>query len=612
MDRVTAVAISIAIALACVAGAMVFSGDQSIAPEPIKEYKITYELDDGTLSDNAPTTFVPGEELTIPYPTKPEVIFQGWYLDENLEHFFKGDTSDLTGDIVLYAKWGEDLAGHSVTFIKSGYLDKSMDSYDVSGSLTCTYLYYNSDKESYFIRNDDTTTYDYKYIQQKYTKEESTTYWSKNVGREAVEEWTETIETINGPVLCNAVKFVYDTGMTETLWMDANGWITYKIEDYYYTEGFFYDTEYSVVYTMVSESVEEIKADCNINVFEGRGISVKGNDGPYKLGSSVTLTASTESGIKFSGWYDENFNLLSSKTSYNMIVGGDITIYALNDDATDATITSDIELDLNNQLDLSDATFTISNIESDKILTSDDGKFTFEDGGIYEIWSTESDGRNGYFVVMVKGDVYREFKWTFDNYTYMLSLEIDYEDYLYAKDLYSVKERRTNSSNNYAHDKTFVTYSYTDDVMAPYMEELVNKMIDALKSRYSNISEKTLLNYVLKFSQSFEYQSDEEYMGYEEYWKFPLETLYDQGGDCEDTSILLCAIAHQCREKLNMSYNTAMLLLPEHMAGAIKLSGSTKWSYAETTSDTYDLGSIPSKVKKYVNDSRYYTVVEVA
>lgn len=612
MDRITAVAISIAIALACVAGAMVFTGDQSIAPEPIKEYKITYELDDGTISENAPTTFVPGDELVIPNPTKTELIFEGWYLDAELTQFFNGDTKDLTGNITLFAKWGLELAGHSITFVKSGYYDRGMNSYDISGSLTCTYLYYSDEMQSYFIRNDDTTTYNYKYIQQTYTETESTTYWSSETEREAVDKGTETIDTIYGPKLCQVIMYIYDNGMTETQWTEVDGWITYKIESYYKATGFFYNVEYSVVYTLTSESVEEIKSDCNISVFEGYGVTVTGNDGPYKLGSSVILTASTEDGIKFSGWYDENFNLLSTNASYKMVVGGDITIYALNNASTDATMTSDVKLDLNGELNLSGATFTITNIDTDETFTSEDGKFTFADGGIYEIWGSEPDGRNGYFVVKVTGDVTRTFAWTYNNAKYTISLEIDYDDYLYAKNLYSVKERQQSSSNNHARDKTFVTLSYTDEVMAPYMEELVDKMIEALKSRYSNISEDTLLNYILKFTQYIEYQADEEYMGYEEYWKFPLETLYDQGGDCEDTSILFCAIAHQCREKLNMSYGTSMLLLPGHMAGAVKLSGNSSWSYAETTSTGYKLGEIPSTMKTYVNNSRYCTIVEVA
>jgi len=143
------------------------------------------------------------------------------------------------------------------------------------------------------------------------------------------------------------------------------------------------------------------------------------------------------------------------------------------------------------------------------------------------------------------------------------------------------------------------------------MEELVDKMLAALKEKHPSITEDMLLNYILRFTQLIEYQSDEEYMGYTEYWKFPLETLYDQGGDCEDTSILFCAIAHQCREKVNMNYKTAVLLLPSHMAGAIKLTGSNTWSYCETTSTSYEVGDIPSEMKGYTTDQRYYTLLEI-
>ena len=124
----------------------------------------------------------------------------------------------------------------------------------------------------------------------------------------------------------------------------------------------------------------------------------------------------------------------------------------------------------------------------------------------------------------------------------------------------------------------------------------MDKMLSALKEKHPTITEEMLLNYILKFTQYIEYQSDEEYMGYTEYWKLPIETLYDQGGDCEDTSILFCAISHQCREKLNMNYKTGILLLPGHMAGWIKLTADSKWKYCETTTKDYDVGEVPTSM----------------
>ena len=609
MDRVATVAIVLAVALACVAGAIAFTSDESIVPEPTKEYKITYDLDDGTIPDDAPKTYTPGKELDIPYPTKDEVIFSGWYLDSAFSQFFDGNTKDLIGDITLYAKWGNDLSGHAITFVKSGYYERGMNSYDIGGSLTCTYLYYDPEKESYYIRNDDVTKYTYKYIQQSYTEEDSSAYWSSEIERKYEDLGTETIDTVYGPKECQVTKYYYDSGMTETQWTEVDGWITYKIHSHQEVIGLLYKLEYNVTYTLESETVTEVESDCELTVLEGYGINVTGNAGPYKPGTSVTLTATAEPGVKFGGWYDENKNLLSKEKTYRLVIGGSMSIYALNDNGTDMSLASDTDLNLDDLLKISGGTFQITNIDTNETFTSEDGKFNFADGGMYEIIA-ESEAGNGYFVVKVTGDVDRTFTWTYNKAKYTVTLGIDYDDYRYAKGLYSVNQRCQTS--DHIRDKTFVTYSYKDEVMAPYMEELVDKMIAALKERHSSISESDLLNYILAFTQYIEYQSDEEYMGTSEYWKFPLETLFDEGGDCEDTSILFCAIAHQCREKMNMEYRTAMLLLPGHMAGAAMLKDKTAWSYAETTATDYKLGDIPPSMKTYVNNSRYYTVVEVA
>ncbi|MBO5547730.1 MAG: hypothetical protein J5920_03105, partial [Candidatus Methanomethylophilaceae archaeon] len=62
---------------------------------------------------------------------------------------------------------------------------------------------------------------------------------------------------------------------------------------------------------------------------------------------------------------------------------------------------------------------------------------------------------------------------------------------------------------------------------------------------------------------------------------------------------------------VNLNYKTALLLLPSHMAGVVKQTGSTEWSYCETTSTDYKLGEIPSGMKSYTSDKRYYTLVEI-
>ena len=72
-------------------------------PTP-KTYTITYSLSGGQLTNQAPTTFTVGQELTLITPTKAGYEFSGWYLDENLSTAFNPNNLPLL-NINLYAKW---------------------------------------------------------------------------------------------------------------------------------------------------------------------------------------------------------------------------------------------------------------------------------------------------------------------------------------------------------------------------------------------------------------------------------------------------------------------------------------------------------------------------
>ncbi len=68
-------------------------------------YTITYELNGGTQAINQVTTYTTNNNQAILSPTKTDYIFGGWYLQSN----FSGDdirnTSQITGDVILYANW---------------------------------------------------------------------------------------------------------------------------------------------------------------------------------------------------------------------------------------------------------------------------------------------------------------------------------------------------------------------------------------------------------------------------------------------------------------------------------------------------------------------------
>jgi hypothetical protein len=112
--------------------------------------------------------------------------------------------------------------------------------------------------------------------------------------------------------------------------------------------------------------------------------------------------------------------------------------------------------------------------------------------------------------------------------------------------------------------------------------------------RYSR--SETILN-LLAFIQAFAYAPDNVSTGYDEYPKYPVETLVEQEGDCEDTSILTVALLNE------MGVPAVLLSFPGHMAvgvswdeplslPAIRYQG-VSYSYVDTTVPGSSPGEIP-------------------
>jgi len=127
-----------------------------------------------------------------------------------------------------------------------------------------------------------------------------------------------------------------------------------------------------------------------------------------------------------------------------------------------------------------------------------------------------------------------------------------------------------------------------------YFEEV------AWKERFSN-EEK--LNFVIAFIQDLPYKLDTLTALYDEYPRYPVETLFDHGGDCEDACILAATLLSE------MGYDVALLDLVDayHMALGINLSlehgafyqhsDGRKYFYLETTGGRWEIGNVPSEYR---------------
>lgn len=142
-------------------------------------------------------------------------------------------------------------------------------------------------------------------------------------------------------------------------------------------------------------------------------------------------------------------------------------------------------------------------------------------------------------------------------------------------------------------------YGFCTTTKDAYVQILAQKLNDTTNQLGYNSYDQ--VSFVLAFVQSLPYTSDSVTTGHDEYPRFPIETLVDDGGDCEDTSILFATLT------LIMSYGTVYINPPDHYAVGIlgnNLHG-TYWTYptgsnktyyyCETTGDNFKIGQLPEE-----------------
>jgi len=175
----------------------------------------------------------------------------------------------------------------------------------------------------------------------------------------------------------------------------------------------------------------------------------------------------------------------------------------------------------------------------------------------------------------------KNYTWVFKSRTWSLSLSIPDSLYDYYKSL-----ERT-QTDDYS---IYVTHPYDD----AYISTIIEKFNEiAITNR---LSEADKVNLVISFVQSLPYTYDNVSKGFDEYPRYPVETLVDMEGDCEDTSILAAALLDA------MNYDVILINPPGHMAVGVNIPGTygTYWSYndeeyfyLETTEEGWEIGELP-------------------
>lgn len=105
---------------------------------------------------------------------------------------------------------------------------------------------------------------------------------------------------------------------------------------------------------------------------------------------------------------------------------------------------------------------------------------------------------------------------------------------------------------------------------------------------------------VLGFAQSVPYSLDIDSTGEDEYWRYPIETMVDQTGDCEDLSILAAAVlrelGHEVLPLVTHNHAAIGISAPIGLPGTFIEYDGHRYYYCETTADGFRIGQLPPDV----------------
>lgn len=171
----------------------------------------------------------------------------------------------------------------------------------------------------------------------------------------------------------------------------------------------------------------------------------------------------------------------------------------------------------------------------------------------------------------------RNYQWAYRSRMYQLELEMSQADYIHYKAM--------PRGYSYAH--------YTRDIdKHEVLKPTATKLWQLAKQQGLNDWEG--INFIIAFVQQLSYQ--QEVTCEMEWAKYPIETLVERGGDCEDTAILLAALLKK------LGFGTILLNPPGHMAVGVACNNCTgshikydglQYYYIETTYPGWEVGDIP-------------------
>ena len=183
----------------------------------------------------------------------------------------------------------------------------------------------------------------------------------------------------------------------------------------------------------------------------------------------------------------------------------------------------------------------------------------------------------------IPGTLDKEYIWQFENQKYTVLMAIDEQWYNQVRN--QKQKRRCDNEH-------FPPMVYKG---AETLKKLINEFNLVIPRTWSKEKK---VNFVLAFVHAIHYKKDKT-TGYDEFYKYPTETLVEGIGDCEDSSILFAAILS------GLGFKSALISPPGHLAVGVKgdfrgvylldLDTNEKYYYCETTDKGWKLGMMPKR-----------------
>ena len=559
--RTAAIVIAICVAVG-VASVCLFS--MGLLNGPDEEYSISYDLNGGT-SDN-PSVYHSSKGLTLNDAVHPYRGFGGWYDDDGnkVERIAAGTTGDIHLTAVFPSYCGTEIR-YSVT--GNSYLGAT------TGTATLTYMADNG--ECYLVDLEAT--------------------YSDGLGTAIISECLELRDSISG------YDIVFD---------DERIPVTI---DWDYTYGHIQLNHVATNSTMVKDTVT-IDASSD-------GIDIDGT-GTYEMGQGFTLTPDVDERLYLiDGWYIDDRKVsgefqLRCDHAY-MDVSYTFKAKRIDTGILEATNAGEIYV-LRSDVELSSGTWDIKmKSTGESILQSAiqgiSPTYIFSEEGIYTVSVQGKDmsgSSHSYSYDLLVDDVIpKTFQWMYKEKRYEMTVGIPYHVY-YA---YSTDTDVSREQDNYVESNNTVYATFMD----PVILDASSKLREI--ARNDGLNDYDTAGLVLAFVQYIEYTSDTKNGG--EYWNYAVETLFEQHGDCEDTSMLFCALMRP----MGFMVCEMVFKMPGHMSAGIALKDTSVdygtynkgngifYYFCETSEKRYigyEVGQVPGgKNTVFTNNAaKIYTV----